>query len=215
MGTFFQMYAGHPVDVYLGSGGALRARARNSSGVLVRDQNGIPFNIGSDYNLDNVLNDHPDFIGSSLGSVYSGKSPADGIFTDNNKIGCGFPGMPSNISVSTSSTACPSTPSTLFGNPAYPSGTTPYLRFGHLGRNIFQGPRFVQMDLSLSKTFKLTESMNLRVSGDAQNLANHPNFDCINGNLMSGTFGKAQCIVPFGLGAPKARVMSLSARFSF
>jgi len=222
LGTFFQMYAGHPIDVYNGS--SLRIRAKTpfngttcltASGCFVRDQNGIPFNIGDDYNLDNVLNDHPDFIGTSLGSVYSGNSPADGFFTDNHKIGCGFPGMPANISVTLSSSSCTSTPNTLFANPAYPTGATPYLRFGNLGRNVFIGPRFIQMDLSLSKTFKLTESMNLRFSADAQNLANHPNFDCINGNLNSSTFGQAQCIVPFGLGTPKARVMALSLRFAF
>jgi len=63
LGTFFQMYAGHPIDVYNGS--SLRIRARDINGVFVRDQNGIPFNIGDDYNLDGVLNDHPDFTGTS------------------------------------------------------------------------------------------------------------------------------------------------------
>jgi hypothetical protein len=58
--------------------------------------------------------------------------------------------------------------------------------------------------------------MNLRFSAEAQNLANHPNFDAIDSNLGSGTFGQAQ-IVDGGAGLPtqKSRVMSLSLRLSF
>jgi len=39
------------------------------------------------------------------------------------------------------------------------------------------------MDLGMHKTFKLTESVNLRFSMDAQNLSNHPNFDGVDGKL--------------------------------
>ena len=209
-GSFFQFYSGHPIDVY---DGAAAVRAKNGAGGLVLDQNGVPYNIGGDYNLDGVLNDHPVFVGSSLGAVYSGANPADGIFTSNAKIGCGFPGMPANISITTSSSSCTSSPNPLFGNPAYPTGATPYLRFGTLARDVFHGPQFTQMDLGLKKTFKLTESMNLRLSADAQNLFNHPNFDCVQANLNSSSFGKAQCLV--GTGNIFSRVISLSARFAF
>jgi hypothetical protein len=212
LGSFFQLYSGHPIDLFVGR---TRVRARDINGALVLDQNGIPFNIGGDYNLDGVGNDHPVFIGSSLSSVYSGKSPADGIFTDNNRIGCGFPGMPSAI-VNTTGGNCPSgATNSLFANSAYPSGATPYLRYGSLGRDVFHGPRFMQLDLGLSKTFKLTETKKLDFKAQAQNLANHPNFDCVTSDLNSSTFGQAQCLVPFGLGAPKSRVMSLGLRFAF
>jgi len=219
-GSFFQFYSGHPIDVYDGAA-AIRAKTlvpfngttcKVAAGcpTLVLDPNGVPYNIGGDYNLDGVLNDHPVFIGSNLGAVYSGANPADGIFTNNNRIGCGFPGMPASISTSVSSSACPSTPNTLFGNPAYPGSGLLYERFGTLARDVFHGPQFAQMDLGLKKTFKITESMNLRISADAQNLFNHPNFDCVQANLNSGTFGKAQCLV-----GTASRVMSLSARFAF
>ena len=46
--------------------------------------------------------------------------------------------------------------------------------------------------------------MNFRAQ--AQNLANHLNFDCITDNLSSGTFGQGTCLTPFGLGEPKSRV---------
>ena len=205
---------------------------------MVLDQNGIPFNIApSDYNLDGVCNDHPVFIGSNLNAVYGNKSPADGIFIDNNQIGCGFPGMPATVanidtcnfsfgvagacpnSGSINGVPCtpsPGTPNTLFANPAYPGGATPFERFGTLGRNIFHGPRFVDLDFGLHKTFKLTESMNLRFSAEAQNLANHANFDGVQANLNDARFGQAE-LIDGGAGLPlqKSRVMSLSLRLSF
>ena len=230
LGSFFQLYSGHPVDVYAGGNGASgacrRYAALDAGGNPVNDQNNIPFNIAGDYNMDGVCNDHPVFTGSNLNAVYSGKSPADGIFIDNNQIGCGFPGMPATVAniaacnasfgVAGATATSPGTPNTLFGNPAYPTGATPFLRFGTLGRNIFNGPRFVDVDFGLHKTFKVTESISLRISAEAQNLANHPNFDGIQANLNSGQFGKAQ-LVDGGAGFPlqKSRVMSLSARIAF
>jgi Carboxypeptidase regulatory-like domain len=212
IGSFLQLYSGHPIDVY---NGRTRIRARDSNGDFILDQNGVPFNIGGDYNLDGTANDHPDFIGSSLGAVYSHASPADGIFADNNKIGCAVSGVPSTVDFSASSSLCPSTPSTLFGNPAYGTGATPFERFGALGRGVFRGPKFVQMDLGLSKSFRVTEGIKLDFRAQAQNLLNHANFDCIDSNLNSATFGQAQCLTPFGLGAPKSRVMSLGLRLAF
>jgi hypothetical protein len=185
----------------------------------VLDPNGVPFNIGGDYNLDGVYNDHPNFIGSSVGSVYSGGSPADGIFKDNNQIGCGFPGMPATIA---NVGACNQNfgvvaASTLFGNPAYGTGTTPYERFGNLGRGVLHGPRFQQLDMALSKTFNLRESLKLRFQANAENLLNHPDFDCVESNLRNAKFGKAQCLTQSiqGTGAPISRVMSLGLRLAF
>lgn len=221
LGSFFQLYSGHPIDV---SNGRAHIRARDANGKLLLDQNGAPINIGGDYNLDGVLNDHPNFLGSSLSSVYSGGSPADGIFTDNNRIGCGEAGVPGTVSLGTSSSQCVGfTPSTLFGNPAYPiSGTTPYERFGTLGRDIFTGPKFLQMDMSLGKTFKLTETMKLEFRAQAQNLTNHPSFDCVQADLSKSTFGQALCLAQQNngssagsLGAPISRVMSLGLRLAF
>jgi hypothetical protein len=210
LGSFFQFYSGHPVDVY---DGRTRFRARDINGALVKDVNGVPFNLGGDYNLDRVTNDHPVFIGSSLSSVYSSSSPADGFFTDNNIIGCGAPWVPANVA---NVDACNArfgvgTPSSLFVTPAYPASGPGYLRYGTLGRNVFVGPQFAAVDLGLKKTFRLTETMNLRFSADAQNLLNHPNFDCVQGNLSDALFGHAQCLS----GQAASRIISLSLRFAF
>jgi len=219
LSSFFQFYSGHPIDVY---NGRTRIRAKDSTGALILDQNGVPVNVGGDYNLDGVANDKPVFIGSSMSGVYSGNSPADGIFTDNNRIQCSAPGI-AGVDPAKSSGQCNiATTSTLFDNAAYPSGSTPFLRYGTLGRDVFHGPRFQQLDMSLGKTFNLTERVHLKFSVQAQNVLNHPSFDCIDSNLASATFGKAQCLAQFGasgqggsLGAPAARIMSVVLKLAF
>ena len=214
LGSFFQLYSGHPINVW---DGRTRYRARDANGKVITDANGTPINLGGDYNLDGVANDRPIFTGKSPGAIYNHHNPANGIFKDNNPIGCGAPWVPGNVA---NIDACNSrfgvaTPNAYFETPPYPSSGATYERFGTLGRNIFQGPRFIQMDMSLGKTFKIYENQSLDFRADAQNLANHPNFDCVTGNLSSGTFGQATCLVPFGLGEPKSRVMSLGLRYAF
>jgi len=223
VGSLFQFYSGHPVDVYNGRS-AVRARmapngttCTSAAGCLILDQNGVPYNIGGDYNLDGVLNDHPVFTGN-VSSFYSGKSPADGYFIDNNRIGCGEAGVPSTVSFTKSSSLCPSTPNAFFTNPAYGTGATPFERFGSLGRGVFRGPQFAQLDLGLSKSFRISETMKLDFKAQGQNILNHPSFECMVTNLNSSDFGKAQCLaqsVSTGLGAPVARVMSLGLRLAF
>ena len=228
LGSFFQFYSGHPIDVF---DGRSTYPALDAAGNSILDANGIPINLGGDYNLDRVGNDHPIFIGN-MNSVYSHGSPANGIFRDNNIIGCGAPWVPANADIATCNanfgvagacavgdptcTASVGTPNSMFVMPGYPKSGPLYERFGTLGRDFFHGPRFVDLDLGVHKTFRLTESMNLRFSAEAQNLANHPNFDAIDSNLNSSTFGQAQ-IVDGGAGLPtqKSRVMSLSLRLSF
>jgi hypothetical protein len=87
---------------------------------------------------------------------------------------------------------------------------------------------FLQMDMSLTKVFKITERVNLKFSAQAQNLTNHPSFDCIDSNLNSSTFGRAQCLAQSGgtgqsttgvfsggIGLPVARIMSIGLRLGF
>jgi len=139
--------------------------------------------------------------------------------TDNNRMGCATGGVPSTVDFLASSSSCAGFTPALFGNPDYPtSGSTPFERFGTLGRGVFHGPRFSQLDLGLSKSFKLTESIKLDFRAQGQNILNHPNFECLVTDLSSSKFGKAQCLaqsVSGGLGAPVARVMSLGLRLAF
>ena len=64
------------------------------------------------------------------------------------------------------------------------------VRFGTVGRNTMRGPGVVNMDLSLFRTFKLTEKFNLQFRAEAFNLSNTPHFSTPNGNANSGNFGK-------------------------
>jgi hypothetical protein len=176
---FYQGYSGHPLEVY-------SDRRRYAGDFL--DANGVPENIGGDYNLDGVNNDHPIYVGSS--NRYSGKSPADGIFSDNNLVGCGVPGGKSSAAAIAACNADfgVGTPNSEFVNP--PGGA---IRYG-MGRNLFRGPWFHNIDIAISKTFPITERLRLQFRADAVNAFNHANFDCIDTNVNSNTFGRALCV---------------------
>ncbi|PWU04038.1 MAG: hypothetical protein C5B51_17575 [Terriglobia bacterium] len=49
-------------------------------------------------------------------------------------------------------------------------------RFGNLGRNALRGPAFTWGDLYLTKWFRLSDQIKLRLDGQFFNLLNHPNF---------------------------------------
>jgi hypothetical protein len=197
--SFYQGYSGHPVEVY-------NSRIRYAGDAL--DANGIVENIGGDYNLDGVANDRPDFVGSSVSAAYSGNSPANGIFKDNNPIGCGYAGANSSAAAIAACNANfgVATPNTLFVNPP---GTGP--RFGELGRNVFRGPWFNGLDGALLKNFRIKETIRMQLRFEAINLDNHANFDGINTNLDSSSFGKAQILV----GNAISRNLQVGARITF
>jgi len=48
--------------------------------------------------------------------------------------------------------------------------------FGNSGRNIFRGPHFRNWDLSLVKTWRVTERINVQLRSEFFNVLNHPNF---------------------------------------
>lgn len=248
---FYQAYSGHPIEVYNGRSryrgglvgyettgtGANTTFVEDSKGnpiplPRVVDANGNSENLGGDYNLDGERNDHPNYVGSSISAAYAqNQSPADGIFADNNKIGCGFSGEnpltangpatqtaldPSNgnqpLTLDLSTTAACNTangvssPNTLFTNPAGVG-----VRFGTLGRNVFRSPWFNGLDTALMKNIKVGEGKNLQLRLEAFNTLNHPNFDGINTNLNSTHFGRAELLV----GNAHSRILQLGARFTF
>jgi hypothetical protein len=85
------------------------------------------------------------------------------------------------------------------------------VRFGELGRNVFRGPWFNGLDAALLKNFKVTERVKMQLRFEALNAINHPNFDGINTNLDSGSFGKAQILI----GNAISRNLQLGARIMF
>jgi hypothetical protein len=49
--------------------------------------------------------------------------------------------------------------------------------FGNMGRNIFRGPKFVNVDFSAGKSWRLSERFKLQLRAEVFNIFNHPNFD--------------------------------------
>ncbi len=52
--------------------------------------------------------------------------------------------------------------------------------YGNVGRNSFTGPGLTALDLSLTKTTRLTERLSLQLRGEAFNILNHANFNTPN-----------------------------------
>jgi len=195
LSAFYQGYSGHPLEVY-----SSRGRYVGNA----KDPNGFPENIGGDYNLDGVANDHPNYVGQIIGQAYSHSNPADGIFTDNSLMGCGYTGAKSTNIAACNANYGVTTPNALFVNPPGYG-----VHFGELGRNVFRGPWFNGLDGALLKNFKVTEVVRLQLRFEAINLDNHPSFDGISTNLNSGSFGKAADTVT------DARHLQLGARVTF
>ncbi|PYS16317.1 MAG: hypothetical protein DMG15_02550 [Acidobacteria bacterium] len=68
-----------------------------------------------------------------------------------------------------------------------PKGT-----LGNMPRNSVQGPGMVQIDLSVSRTFRIAEGKSVQLRGEAFNLPNRLNAALPIAALNSGTFGKIQ-----------------------
>ena len=108
------------------------------------------------------------------------------------------------------------------GQDGVPAGDTGESVFGNSGRNLFRGPFGSRVDLSVGKQFQLNERLRLRVSAEAFNLFNHPNFDTPN-NVVDfyPNFGPPATVPPTGslgviqhtIGSP--RFLQLSAHFDF
>ncbi len=84
-------------------------------------------------------------------------------------------------------------------------------RFGSGGRNNLRGPGFKNLDLSLFRTFTLTEFLNLQLRAEALNALNHPNYANPNANISDpSTFG----FITATTGTAQ-RTMRFAARLSF
>jgi hypothetical protein len=68
-----------------------------------------------------------------------------------------------------------------------------------MGRNLFRGPGYWNLDTGLTKAFQQTEKVNLQFRGEVFNTLNHPNFDNPydasngSGSFRSTVFAQACC----------------------
>jgi len=87
--------------------------------------------------------------------------------------------------------------------------------YGDTPRNYGRGPGFVQMDMSLAKTTKLTERLGLQFRGDLFNIFNHPNFSNPSGYLNDVNFGKSTTTIGNLVGTGTSRQAQLSVKLVF
>ncbi|MGH7836342.1 MAG: hypothetical protein ACREQC_00800, partial [Candidatus Binataceae bacterium] len=66
--------------------------------------------------------------------------------------------------------------------------------FGDNGRNLFRSPFQTRFDLSITKTFKITERFGLKFQADAFNIFNHPSLDApFNNFTLNPCFNPQPC----------------------
>jgi outer membrane receptor protein involved in Fe transport len=164
---------------------------------------GLCINTGGDFNLDGGKNDRPDSSLSRFGS-FSRNVWANGWCT-----------FPAGVN-----------PDGVYGGCEAQGGTSnqaglPVLTrptclgcAGNLGRNSFVGPGNWFADMTMSKTFKITERVNLKFDANAFNVFNHTNFILAtagggaNNKQTSTNYGQAA-------GTLNPRVMQFGVKFSF
>jgi hypothetical protein len=74
-----------------------------------------------------------------------------------------------------------------FQSVSIPSGQTQ--RFGNAGRNTLRGPKLVNMDMGLFRTFAVKERVKIQFRAEAMNWMNHTNFNNPTADVSSSTFG--------------------------
>ena len=76
---------------------------------------------------------------------------------------------------------------TAFANPAA-------FTFGDADRNILRGPKFVNTDLSMSKTFPLGGQTRLQIRAEMFNVFNNVNYGNPNATFGSASFGRISSV---------------------
>ena len=85
-------------------------------------------------------------------------------------------------------------------------------RFGNAGSNFLEGPGYNMQDISISKTFNLTERFKFTLTGAAANALNHPNFVIPSANISApGSVG----VIGGLLDGASARQIEVRGRIDF
>jgi hypothetical protein len=93
-------------------------------------------------------------------------------------------------------------PTSLVSDPynyATPGFKVPLPGSDGLGRNLFFGPKYVNLDLGVTKMFPVTERVKMQLRAEAFNALNHPNFDTPasasvgSPSILGTTFGQTCC----------------------
>jgi hypothetical protein len=88
-------------------------------------------------------------------------------------------------------------------------------RFGTVGRNTMRGPGVINTDMSLFRTFKMTERFKLEFRTEAFNLSNTPHFANPNSNANSSNFGRITSTQSGGDAFGRSREFRFGLRLAF
>jgi hypothetical protein len=93
-------------------------------------------------------------------------------------------------------------------------------QFGNMRRDAFRGPAYQDVDMSLAKTFRLGERVNLQLRGEFFNIFNHTNFAGLSANLESTAVGIPAYTPDVAesnpvVGSGGSRHIQLGAKFTF
>jgi hypothetical protein len=81
------------------------------------------------------------------------------------------------------------------------------IRGGNLGKNVVYAPGSAVLDASLTKGFRFTERVQMKLHMDVFNSLNHTNLSGLDTDVTSGTFGQ--------LTEATARTMQIGAKVNF
>ena len=84
-------------------------------------------------------------------------------------------------------------------------------RFGTVGRNSLRGPGFFETDLSIFRTFSISESVKFQLRAEALNATNHANFANPQSDINNATFG----FITSTYGPNQSRQWRFGMRLSF
>jgi hypothetical protein len=79
---------------------------------------------------------------------------------------------------------------------------------GNLKRSAFRNPNFANIDVSLVKNNRFNDHVNVQLRFEVFNVLNRVNLGSVNGDLASGTFGRATTTFD-------PRIIQLGARVLF
>ncbi|HEV3042084.1 MAG TPA: TonB-dependent receptor, partial [Candidatus Angelobacter sp.] len=150
-------------DYYTGGNQVLRNVLNGwSISPILKVHSGFPFTVanGADANLDGNNNDRAQLIGDP----FSGACP-NGTPVGSTQCWINTAAFARNVPVN--------------GNPV--DGNSP--------RNFFNQPGYKDLDLAIFRTFKIRESVNLQVRGEAMNVFNMINLNAPNATVGTANFG--------------------------
>ena len=100
----------------------------------------------------------------------------------------------------------PKTVAKWFNTAAFSSPAAGY--FGDAGTGSIRGPGLINFDVTLQKTFRITEKQGVEFRAEFFNVLNHTNFTSVSTSFGSGTFGQVTA-------AADPRIMEIVLRYKF